>query len=225
MRNSILERLNKVNDVPVRSVEDKAFLTYGRILTGYDFSELIEYMERYTAIPESGNVYTASVPEMELCSAKKHIEATVYGGMPVQIGYCNGRNETCNGFEYHKGSELNIAVTDFMLMLGHSYDIKDNSYDVSQAEVFYVPRGCLIEMYQTTLHLSPLRVCTEGFKDIVILPRGTNTPFEKTECGGDPEQRLLLQRNKWVIAHPEREPLIRQGAYPGVTGENKRLYF
>ena len=36
---------------------------------------------------------------------------------------------------------------------------------------------------------------------------------------------LLLQRNKWVIAHPAREPLIRQGAYPGVTGENKELFY
>ena len=70
-----------------------------------------------------------------------------------------------------------------------------------------------------------VRVCDEGFKDIVILARGTNTPLtEKTECA-DPESVLLLQRNKWVIAHPEREPLIKQGAHPGVIGENKELFY
>ena len=76
-----------------------------------------------------------------------------------------------------------------------------------------------------TLHLSPCRVCDEGFKGIVILPRGTNTPLDSRIPNDDPESRLLLQRNKWVIAHPEREPLIRQGAHAGLLGENKELHY
>jgi len=40
---------------------------------------------------------------------------------------------------------------------------------------------------------------------------------------GDGEARLLLQKQKWVISHPEREPLIRQGAHPGVLGINRSL--
>ena len=116
-------------------------------------------------------------------------------------------------------------MTPFMLVLGHVWDIKDNKYDIKNAQVFFVPEGTAVEMYQTTLHLSPCRVCDEGFKDIVILARGTNTPLtEKAECA-DPESVLLLQRNKWVIAHPEREPLIKQGAHPGVIGENKELFY
>lgn len=225
MKSELLERLNERNDVPVYSVTDDIFRSFGRVLEGYDFSKLMEYMEMHSQIPEEGNVYVASVPEMEAFSIKRELESTVYGGMPIQIGYCNGKNETYNGFEYHKGSEINLAVTDFMLVLGHSYDIVNNTYDVSQATVFFVPKGCAIEMYQTTLHLSPLRVCEEGFKGVVVLPKGTNTPLEKEECGRDSEQQLLLQRNKWVIAHPTREPLIKQGAHPGVTGENKRLRF
>lgn len=224
----MLSHLREKNDVLIHSVEEDDFRTYGRILKGYDFSGWIAYMKEHTQVPAEGNCYVASVPALEEMIECGRIRNTVYGGMPVQAGYCNGRNSTYNGFEYHKGSEINVAVTDFMLILGHSYDIRDNSYDVSQAEVFYVPEGCAIEMYQTTLHLSPLRVREEGFMDIVILPQGTNTPLPEQERGGlgaDMEQRLLLQRNKWVIAHPEREPLIRQGAYPGVTGVNKELYF
>jgi len=219
--------LNEKNDVEILSVRDTRFESYGRIIDGFDFSELLDYMEEQTEIPENGNIYTASVSEMENTDIAEKVKNLIYGEMPIEIGYCNGRNTTYNGFEYHKGSEINIAVTDFMLVLGHSWEIKENTYKIEDAKVFFVEKGTAIEMYQTTLHLSPCRVCDEGFKDIVILPRGTNTPLEKKEqclCENS-EGRLLLQKNKWVIAHPEREPLIRQGAYPGLLGENKELFY
>lgn len=221
----MLEILNAVNDVPVLSVFDSAFAPYGRVIEGCDFSRADEYMLEKTDIPESGNIYVPSVPELEESELKSDIENTLYGSMPVQIGFCNGRNTTYNGFEYHKCSEINYAVTPFMLVLGHVWDIRDNTYDIRSAQVFFVPAGTAIEMYQTTLHLSPCRVCDEGFKDIVILSRGTNTPLEYKKTNADPESVLLLQRNKWVIAHPEREPLIKQGAHPGVIGENKELFY
>ena len=223
--NNMLEILNAVNDVPVLSVFDPAFAPYGRVLEGCDFSRADEYMLEKTDIPESGNIYVPSVPELEESELKSGIENTLYGSMPVQIGFCNGRNTTYNGFEYHKCSEINYAVTPFMLVLGHVWDIRDNTYDIRSAQVFFVPAGTAIEMYQTTLHLSPCRVCDEGFKDIVILSRGTNTPLEYKKTNADPESVLLLRRNKWVIAHPEREPLIKQGAHPGVIGENKELFY
>ncbi len=220
-----LERLNEVNDVTVLSVNDAAFATYGRIVTGYDFSGLISYMENNTDIPADGNVYVASVPEMEDLPEVRTVQDMLYGGMPIEIGYCNGPNTTYNGFEYHKGSEINIAVTDFMLVLAHTWQIADNTIHVEDAQVFFVEKGTAIEMYQTTLHLSPCRVTDEGFKDIVILPRGTNTPLEHRDEVGDPESQLLLQKNKWVLSHPEREPLMRQGAHPGLLGENKELHY
>ncbi|WP_029320508.1 DUF4867 family protein [Butyrivibrio sp. AE3004] len=222
----MLERLNEVNDVKITSVFDEAFKTYGNIVKGYDFSEMIRFMEENTDIPENGNVYVASVPEMEELGTASKVRELLYGDMPIQVGYCNGRNTTYNGFEYHKGSEINIAVTDFMLVLGHTWEIaEDNTYKVEDARVFFVPKGTAIEMFQTTLHLSPVRVCDEGFKGIVILPRGTNTPLDKKPENESGEERLLLQRNKWVISHPEREPLIRQGAFPGLIGENKELKY
>ena len=223
----MLKQLNEKNDVEILSVRDIRFESYGRIIDGFDFSELLDYMEEQTEIPENGNIYTASVSEMENTDIAEKVKNLIYGEMPIEIGYCNGRNTTYNGFEYHKGSEINIAVTDFMLVLGHSWEIKENTYKIEDAKVFFVEKGTAIEMYQTTLHLSPCRVCDEGFKDIVILPRGTNTPLEKKEqclCENS-EGRLLLQKNKWVIAHPEREPLTRQGAYPGLLGENKELFY
>ncbi len=221
----ILEHLNEVNDVVIRSVLDReAFRTYGRVIRGYDFSEITDYMEHKTPIPENGNVYVASVEEMETFSVADRVKNLIYGGMPIEIGYCNGRNTTLNGFEYHKGSEINIAVTDFMLCLGHVWDIENNTYDAEKVQVFFVPKGTAIEMYQTTLHLSPCRVTDEGFRGVVILPKGTNTSLEK-EMPVDEEGQLLLQKNKWVIAHPEREPLMKQGAVGGVIGPNRELKY
>lgn len=223
--NETLKRLRERNDVPVLSVFDEEFKTFGRVLSGYDFSPLQKYMEEKTEVPESGNVYFASVPELEAFPLKEKLEKVLFGEMPVQIGYCNGRNSTYNGFEFHKCSEINFAVTDFMLVLGHTWDIEENTYNVKKAKVFFVPKGTAVEMFQTTLHLSPCRTEDGGFRDIVVLSKGTNTPLEeKTDCA-DGESRLLLQKNKWVLAHPEREPLIRQGAFPGVVGENKELFY
>lgn len=221
----MLERLNQVNAVKVLSVKDPEFASYGRIVTGYDFSPLAAYLEEKTQIPDSGNIYVASVAEMEALPIAEQIRDSFYGEMPIEIGYCNGRNTTYNGFEFHKGSEINVAVTDFMLVLGHTWEIRDNTYRVEDAKVFFVEKGTAVEMYQTTLHLSPCRVTDEGFRDVVILPRGTNTPLEHKGGAVEPEAVLLLQKNKWVIAHPEREPLIKQGAHPGLLGENKELHY
>ncbi len=237
----LLNTLNEVNDVKITSVFDSAFNEFGYVHTGYELDELIDYMESETEIPAEGNTYVPSVEAMELTHVAATIRNVIYGGMPIQIGYCNGRNSTYNGFEYHKCSELNIAVTDMMLVLGHRYDINNYHYNNDDAKVFFVPKGTMIEMYDTTLHLSPLKVCDEGFKAVVVLAEGTNGPLstkEKKQRDGilrhlanrnpddkDKEIALLLARNKWVIAHPDRKPLIDQGAYPGIIGENKELYY
>ena len=136
-----LEHLNQVNDVPVHSVLDPEFASYGRVVTGYDFSEMIAYMEQNTPIPENGNIYVASVPEMEALAVSAEVQKKFYGDMPIEVGYCNGRNTTWNGFEYHKGSEINVAVTDFMLILGHVWQIEDNTYRFENAKSLLCAQG------------------------------------------------------------------------------------
>lgn len=225
MSNNILARLNEVNDVPVFDVFGDEFKTYGRVICGYDFSDVCKYMKEKTEIPQSGNIYVASDDGLESFALSHELSASLYGGAEIQIGYCNGMNTTYNGFEFHKCSEVNFAVTDFMLVLGHVWDINDNTYDIKNARVFYVPQNTTIEMFQTTLHLSPCRTGNEGFRAVVVLTRGTNTPLEKKPVCKDEESKLLLQKNKWVIAHPQRMQLIKQGAFAGVIGENKELFY
>lgn len=221
----LLEQLREKNDIMIYSIHDKEFKSFGRIVSGYDLLEITDYMKNNSKIPEAGNIYLPSVKEMEDMDVYQQMKGNLYGGMPIQIGYCNGRNTTYNGFEYHKGSEINIAVTDFMLVLGHTWDIENHTYKTEDAKVFFVEKGSALELYQTTLHLSPCRVCDQGFKAIIVLPKGTNIPFDKDTKEIDTEDVLLLHQNKWVIAHKDREPLIKQGAYPGLIGENKELFY
>ena len=220
-----LQRLNEVNEVKIFSVFDEAFRTFGNVLTGLDVSPLTAFLENETEVPETGNVYVPSVEAMENTAIAETIRTAVYGGMPIQIGYCNGRNTTYNGFEYHKGSELNIAATDCMLVLGHTWQIEQNTFTVGNETVFFIPKGTAIEMFQTTLHLSPCRVDDLGFKMVVVLPHGTNTPLKEPPANREGEARLLLQTNKWVLSHPDREPLMKQGAFPGLIGENRELRY
>ncbi len=221
----MLKHLNEVNSVKIYSVFSDDFAPYGRVIEGQDFDLFANYLKVNTDIPESGNIYIASVKQMELFPQCRDIQNSIFGGMDIQVGYCNGRNSTYNGFEYHKSSEINLAVTDFMLVLGHVWQIKDNEFHIGQEKVFYLPEGTTVEIYGTTLHLSPCKVKDEGFKCLVILPKGTNTALTEKCDSSDPESKLLLQKGKWVLSHPERKALMDQGAYPGFIGENHELKY
>ena len=215
MNNEFSKKNSHLN---IKEVNELSFREYGKIVEGYDFSEMLTYMEHETSIPEEGNTYRASVPELEAFAVHKRISKGFYGEMPIQTGYCNGRNSSLNGLEYHIGSEINVAVTDMVLLTGKLQDIVDGQYKSENVEAFFVPKGMALQLYETTLHLAPCKTDSNGFKCIVILPRGTNEPLEnQKDTYGD---KLLFARNKWLLAHPERKPLMEKGAYPGIIGEN-----
>lgn len=200
----------------IQNVMDKSFEKYGRVLKDFDCQDFLKVMEKKDA--PSDVIYTPSDEDLEACSSMKKVGDSVYGGMPVQIGYCNGHNKKLNAFEYHRGSEINIAATDLILILGREQDIEaDFTYDTGKAEAFLVPAGTVIEVYATTLHYAPCHVKEEGFKCIVALPKGTNTEINKEQFRA--EDQLLFARNKWLIAHPE-SGLDQEGAFIGLKGEN-----
>lgn len=200
----------------VRKVTDPAFKAYGRIITGYDFSGLLKAMEQ-TPLPEDV-IYIPSLPEMEALPAAKELENGIYGQMPIQIGCCNGHNKKLNAVEYHRDSEVDIAVDDLILILGKQQDIEeDHTYDTSRMEAFLVPAGTAVEVYATTLHYAPCHVKDEGFRCVIVLPKGTNLDMEPVDVK-DPEDRLLFARNKWLIGHAEGG--LPEGAFIGLKGEN-----
>ena len=199
----------------IKKVTDPEFSRYGRVIDGYDFSKLIKAME-HTPLPEDV-IYEPSIEELEATNVAIDLKMRVYGELPIQIGYCNGHNKKLNAVEYHRSSEINVAVTDLVLLIGSQQDITDDfTYDTSKIEAFLVPAGTGIEVYATTLHYAPCNVQDGGFQCVVVLPAGTNTDltFETAKTG---EDSLLTAKNKWLIAH---EDAAIEGAVNGLRGEN-----
>lgn len=202
----------------IQAVTSPAFRKYGRIVSGIDFTELLEAMKA-TPAPD-GVVYEPSVPQLEAAEGVfQALRDRVYGGLPIQIGYCNGDNHTLNAVEYHRSSEINVACTDMILLIGMQQDIDPDTfeYDTSKMEAFLVPAGTAVEVYATTLHYAP--ISSDGkFRVVVVLPKETNEPLTFTP-GKEGEDALLFARNKWLIAHPE-SGLEKDGAFIGLKGEN-----
>lgn len=222
--NATLARLHAANPhLRILAIDDDAFTRYGRLLTAYDPQEMILRAQAILPTTE-GIVYEPAVPALEVPSAMNTaIERGIYGGMPVQVGWCYGRNLQMAGLEYHKGCEVNVCLTDVVLLVGDERDIvygRQISYDTTKVAAFYAPAGSVIEFHPWNLHYAPiqaLRPCQ--FATLVYLPRGTNylLPFQVPQSG---ENRLLFAVNKWLLIHPAQVTTVAQGAYPGLVGDD-----
>ena len=200
----------------IQKVTDKAFRAYGRVIAEYDFSELLKELQR-TDKPMDDVIYVPSDAGLEKLPAAVFLQDTVYGNLPVQIGYCNGNNRKLNALEYHRSSEVDIAADDLILLLGRQQDIsEDFHYDTGLVEAFYMPAGTAVELYATTLHYAPCSAGPEGFRCVIVLPRDTNLDIADEPCR-EGEGKLMTARNKWLIAHEEAGI---DGAFNGLTGKN-----
>lgn len=200
---------------PVSSPE---FRPYGKVLEGYDTTCLLNAMKTIP-LPESGTAYEASIPVLESTCLYGQFQNNAYGGMPVQIGMCWGRNTKLNCLEYHRDSEINLGCEDFILLLAKQEDIVDGVLDTAKVKAFRAPAGVPVEVYATTLHYAPCQTAKNGsFKVAIVLPKGTNTDAPGAKPLND-EDTWLTARNKWLLAHPEA-PEASQGAHIGLKGAN-----
>ncbi|MBQ9643016.1 MAG: DUF4867 family protein, partial [Lachnospiraceae bacterium] len=87
----------------IYSVNDPEFREYGRVVKGYDLTELLEGMMK-TPCPADGTIYVPGDPELEKLAVSKQLEEQMYGFIPIQVGYCNGHNKLLNALEYHRSS-------------------------------------------------------------------------------------------------------------------------
>ena len=206
----------------IKKVNSKDFNVYGKIINLKNSNELIEAMEN-TPLPEDV-IYVPSDKVLEELDTYKQMSKSVYGDMPVQIGYCNGHNSKLNALEYHRDSEINIAATDMILMLGLLTDVsKEHTYDTANVKAFLVPAGTAVEVYATTLHYAPCGVDGNGFQVAVVLPKGTNYPLTSKHTRvhnniAESEDALLAAANKWLIGHAEGG--LDDTAFIGLKGVN-----
>ena len=117
----------------IKSVTDASFKKYGRIVEQIDFSGLVEKLAE-TPCPQDV-VYEPSIPELEQLPVFAELQSKAYGELPIQIGYCNGNNYKLNAVEYHRSSEINVAGTAAVLLVGWLPDVAaDGTYDTSLVE-------------------------------------------------------------------------------------------
>ena len=205
----------------IYEVTDQRFRKYGRVLdtpslTGEVRKELAEQMEK-TPLP-ADVVYEPSVEALEQTKAAEILKEEIFGELPIQVGYCNGNNYLLNALEYHRSSEINIAATDLILLLGSEQDVaEDFTYETDKVEAFLVKAGTAVELYATTLHYAPCNIEASGFRDVIVLPKGTNYPLRaRHDVTG--EDKLLAATNKWLIGHAEGG--LPEGSFLGLKGKN-----
>lgn len=199
----------------INPITDVKFGKYGRIIGNHDSAELVEKMQQ---TPLTGSVqFVASVDTLESLPLFKELSERVFGGLPIQLGYCNGDNHKLNAVEYHRTSEVLIPASDIIVILGSRQDIDTDkfTYDTSRMEAFKVPAGTIIELFATTLHFAPCSA-PQSFRCAVVLPKGTGTPLVKEPGTRTGEDVLLAGTNVWIIAHPDSG----MGGHIGLTGEN-----
>lgn len=162
------------------------------------------------------NRYVASDPALEGTDAVRGICREVFAELPVQAGWCYGRGRKMNGVEWHKSSEVVVACTDCVLLLGSVADIVGDTYDSGKAVALVMREGEAAELPAGTLHLAPLAI-GDRFAAAIILPRGTNSSLAGGISG------TLRAVNKWLLVHPDNEAGIAAGGKVGVTGANITL--
>lgn len=195
----------------IYDIYDQRFKKYGEVLNA-DFSDLLQALAD-TPCPTDGTVYVPSDKQLESCQSFSLLQNDYFGGMPLQIGYCNGNNRILNCLEYHKSSEINVAADDVVLLLGLRTDISNGSYSTDKVEAFRLPKGKAVEIYANSLHYAPCKA-DGGFRVVIVLPKGTNC--ERPKNAND---KRLTAANKWLIAHTD-SPEAKAGAIVGLCGEN-----
>ena len=203
----------------IYSVFDPEFKPYGQVVTGLE-DAVQEILEALATTPQPEGVdYVPTDPILQELPAAVEISEHCFGGMPTQLGWCNGHNTKLNCLEYHRDSEFNLGTEDFILLIAKQDEIEDGILDTAKVKAFKAPAGVLVECYATTLHYAPCHCDpAKGFRVLVALPWLTNTDRPVME-NKTREDAIMTARNKWLLAHPESSE-AKGGAKVGLCGVN-----
>ncbi|MEN6637251.1 MAG: DUF4867 family protein [Clostridiaceae bacterium] len=172
----------------------------------------------FSITPEEANAYIPRDEGMSLSPVTQSISRVLFGELPIQAGWNHGGNPRMNGMEWHKSSEVIVACTDLVLLLGDFADVEHDFYDSARAFGLLVQKGEAVELFPFTLHLAPLPVVGGRFIAAILLPEGTNLPLSGGIDG------TLRAVNKWLLVHPDNTRGIELGGKVGIRGENIRLF-
>jgi len=196
----------------------KSFGRYGFVVEGYDFAGLFAALDN-TPCPKDSVTYRAEEPTLQNEPVCAKLRSNLFGGMAIQLGYCNGHSLKLNCLEYHRGSEFIAAGTPLILLVADLREVENVKLDLSKVEAFYVPKNSAVVLYETTMHYAPCTAKNQDcFRAVIGLLQGTNVGKpEITPVNG--EDKTLWATNKWLLAHPETGE-AKNGAHVGLIGEN-----
>ena len=114
------------------SVTDPEFKPYGRVVTGLDTAkaEILAALAN-TPLPAATD-YVAEDAALQELPAAVEVSEHLFGGMPCQLGWCNGHNTYLNCLEYHRDSEFNLGTEDFVLLLARQEEIAGGKLDTAK---------------------------------------------------------------------------------------------
>ena len=215
----MLDALKKINpELTIMSVEDPEFASYGCVHRTVKLPEMKKFL--YGVDRTEAECYVPSEPALESLDEAKQFTEDMFGQVPCQIGWYYGSGHKLNAVEYHKCSEILYEYEPCVVIVGHLWDIRNDELDAKDMKLFFVPADTCVELYATTLHYAPVMAGKACVMQIVAQSKGTNTPLLTPAEGNEPENRYLLQRNKWVLCHPEAKEDLGPAAFVGIKGEN-----
>lgn len=214
-----LEKIRIANPrIEIQDIHSELFRPFGKVIDTFNPAALIDLSKKIVPMPEQGSKYYPAIEELDTHPDADLLRSLIFGQLDAQIGICLGHNSWLNALEYHKSSEIDIAVTDLILLLADQRDMeKDGRISSEKVKGFYLKQGDAVELFATTLHFCPCEV-ENGFSCIVALPRNTNKPLEPEDKARQDE--LLFAKNKWLLAHEDNTPLIDRGVKSKIYGEN-----
>lgn len=198
---TLRDKLDGCETEKYKLVTDVEFERYGKVIDDIPASKIVELLE--TTPLTDGTDYVASSSILETEEMLPIMQNQVFGGLKVQIGFCNGHNKALNALEYHRNAELNVAANDALLMVAPMTSVHDGIIDTNDVEIFKVKKGQAVLFYETTLHYAPCVAPGEDhFRMAVVLPKDTNTNKpENVPSSG--ESGCLTHNNKWLYAHKD----------------------
>ena len=226
MADSLFLQCLKANaHLKIKTLEAPEFKVFGRV-HDFKFPQITACLNRLEMPHDKGGeIYIPEDHNLDACTAEcAYIRENLYGQVPCQIGSYAGRAYKLNALEYHKCSEILLIADPAVLLLASIRQLDQFTLNTALMQAFYVPAGTCVELYNTTLHFSPLAVTEKGMRQAVVQQQGTNTPKTAQTAVRVPEDELLLERNKWVICHEEADFLVKAGAKVGLIGPNLTLH-
>ena len=200
------------------TVHDQVFADYGRVVAGYDTRALCSDLERLIPLSQSTD-YCPRAAILNGLPQRHFFQNNLFGGLPVQFGYCCGFNTRLDCLEYHKSNEFFLGTVDYIWLLAKRSDMKDWQVNTRCIVPFVVPAGVVVELYSTTLHYMP---CTAdartGFRVMAVSLEGTGGAKPSIDMDSD-EDRLLWGCNKWLLSHAETAEAAL-GTWQGLVGGN-----